>query len=109
VKLDDRIVIYGVAGLVGVAVVYFAGKKLAELGGGVLSGDNSLTRSQTDAAGNSTDAYVGKGVLGTAGAVVNTATGGFAASIGQTLGGWAFDMFGPKIDVNAPVSPLQGN
>ena len=108
-KLDDKLVIYGVAGLVGVAVLYFAGKKLAELGGGVLSGDNSLTRSQTDADGNSTDAYVGRGVVGTAGAVVNTATGGFAATIGQKLGGWAFDIFGPKVDINAPVSPLHGN
>lgn len=108
-KVDQKLLIYGGAALLGVAVVYFAGKQLADLAGGALNGDNSLTRSQTDADGNPTDAYVGKGALGTAGAIVNTATGGFAASIGQTLGGWAFDLFGPKVDINAPASPLQGN
>lgn len=108
-KVDQKVLIYGGAALLGVAVVYFAGKQLADLAGGALSGDNALTRSQTDADGNATDAYVGKGAVGTAGAIVNTATGGFAATLGQKLGGWAFDLFGPKVDINAPVHPLTGN
>lgn len=62
----------------------------------ISSGDNIITRNSYDATGNKTDAYTGMGPLGTLGAITNTALLGIPASIGETLGGWTFDLFGPK-------------
>ena len=100
--------------IVGAAIVaglvfgfYAVGRKvITEAGdavGGVISGNNPITENQTDADGNPTDAYQGAGVVGTVGAVANSASGGVLATIGQDLGQWAFDLFGPKVDINPHV------
>lgn len=90
-------------GFVGAVVVYYAAKQFAGIAAGIATGDNALTRNQTDAEGNSTDAYVNKGVVGTVAAGANSVSGGVFASIGSKLGEWAFEAFGPKVDINAPV------
>lgn len=88
-------------------VVYYLGKKTikdtADVAASIVSGDNAVTRNQTNASGEKTDAYVGKGVVGTLGAGANSASGGWFASVGESLGGWAFDLFGPSYNPNAPV------
>lgn len=70
--------------LVGVAVVglVLVSKYLP----GLWSGDNALTRDAKDSAGNAVTAYQGAGVLGTAGAAANMASGGYLATFGDWLG-----------------------
>jgi hypothetical protein len=55
-----------------------------------------LTRNQKDLSGEKVTAYEGKGLPGTLGAAANTVSGGTLASIGEKVGGWVFDIFGPK-------------
>lgn len=64
---------------------------------GAVSGNNAVTQNQHNFAGEDTDAYVDKGVFGTLGATANSASGGLLASAGETIGGWVFDLFGPKV------------
>lgn len=59
---------------------------------GIVTGDNPITRGATDAAGRPVTAYTGAGVVGTAGAAVNAASGGVLATVGDWLGGAAFDL-----------------
>jgi hypothetical protein len=82
----------GIAG--GLVLLYIAQKGVKEAAG-LVTGDNAITRAQTNAAGEPTTAYVGAGVAGTAGAVVNSATGGQAATFGEWLGGKLADWFDP--------------
>lgn len=63
-------------------------KDAADAAAGIVSGDNVVTRNQTNYSGETTDAYVNKGVLGTLGAATNSASGGIFATIGEKLGGW---------------------
>lgn len=73
-------------------------------GGGLLSGDNALTRNATDASGNPVTAYQGAGVVGSLGAAANAASGGYFASAGDWVGGRLFDLFGPSVpDITAPT------
>jgi hypothetical protein len=76
-------------------VVYFLGriviKQTAEVARGVVSGNNALT---------SGTPYAGAGVLGTLGAAVNEASGGTLQSIGESLGGFVFDLFHKEYDPN---------
>jgi hypothetical protein len=85
-----------VAAVVVIGAVYFFGKKtivaVADTAGGVVSGNNAVTRGQTNAAGEETDAYVGRGILGTLGAAANSASGGALASAGEALSGWLHDL-----------------
>lgn len=63
--------------------------------GGLVTGNNSITQTATNAAGQPVTAYQGAGVVGTIGAATNAASGGMLASIGERIGGWVFDAFNP--------------
>ncbi len=96
---QSPLVLAGAAILVGGAIYLLARhtfKAAAEAAGGVLSGNNTITQNTHNLAGETTSAYEDKGLLGTLGAATNTVLGGIPATIGETLGGWAFDVFGPK-------------
>jgi hypothetical protein len=82
-------------------VLYYVGKKTitaaADTVGGVVSGNNAIT---------SGTPYAGWGVAGTLGAAANDASGGVLQNIGNTVGGWAFDLFGPS---STPPAATQVN
>ncbi len=84
------------AGLI-LGVVYFLGRKtlsdVASGVGGVASGNNALTEGT---------AYAGKGVAGTLGAAVNTASGGIFERFGSWIGGQIADAT-DDYDPNAPI------
>ena len=88
----------------GLAVLLIVGYSLARgaLGtlGGLVTGDNAITQNQTNADGEKTTAYEGAGVAGTVGAVVNSATGGAAASLGESIGGAFYDWWNPAPQFN---------
>ncbi len=67
----------------------------AAAAGGIVSGNNAITANQTTWSGQSTNAYQGKGVLGTLGAATNSASGGALASIGDWIGGKLYGLFNP--------------
>lgn len=79
----------GVALIIGLA--YLLVRKtvddVAAAAGGVLSGDNALTEGT---------AYEGKGVLGTLGAAVNSATGGAGEWAGEAIGETLYQFFNPS-------------
>ncbi len=83
-------------------VVYYLGRKTiedtAKLGAGLATGNNVITQNQHNLAGDKTTAYEDKGILGTLGGAANSLSGGIFASVGETLGGWTFDLFGPKYE-----------
>lgn len=85
-KTEDMVSLATLAA-VGVGV-YMLARELP----GMVSGNNAITRSATNAAGQPVSAYEGAGVLGTLGAATNAASGGLLASAGQWLGGLAFDL-----------------
>ena len=80
----------------GAVLALVLAKKAMEAGAdvvaGVVTGDNAVTRSATDADGNRVTAYQGAGIAGTAGAVANAASGGTLASIGGWLGRKVYDL-----------------
>jgi hypothetical protein len=59
---------------------------------GVVTGNNVITQTATNAAGVPTTAYQGAGIVGTVGAAANHASGGVLASIGESIGGWFYDI-----------------
>lgn len=79
-----------------IGVLYYLTRKtvsdVADGAASVVSGNNAVTQNQTNFAGESTDAYEGKGIVGTVGAVFNSASGGALASAGETVGGWLYDL-----------------
>lgn len=79
----------------GIIVGAWALRKLPAVVAGTVTGDNAVTRSATNAQGQPTTAYVGAGVLGTAGAVTNAASGGTLASLGEWLGAKVYDWTHP--------------
>lgn len=85
-----------IAGAV-VGLVYYAGRKVVTEAAGLVTGNNAITQNQTNAGGETVTAYQNAGILGTLGAVANSASGGILASAGESLGGWLFDKFGPKV------------
>jgi len=90
----------------GVAVAGWLIYKTVKLGGGLLSGDNTLTKNATNADGQKVTAYRGVPVLGTLGAAANAASGGWLATMGQKLGSW----LAPTPSANDPVpAQSQGN
>ena len=92
---QDPLKLAGAAVLIIAALYYLTRKTVTDVAegvGGVISGNNAVTQNQTNLSGQSTDAYEGKGVAGTLGAVVNSATGGIAASAGESIGGWIYDL-----------------
>ena len=74
-------------------VIYRAVPKVAQAVGGIVSGDNTLTRGARNAAGQPVSAYQGAGIVGTVGAATNAASGGYLATFGEWLGGKTYDMF----------------
>jgi len=99
-KPSPTVMLYGGLAVVALVALYFARKTVT----GIVTGDNALTRNATNAAGEPVTAYQGVPVVGTLGAGTNYLLGGYPASIGQSLGGWWFDVFGPTYHVNAPVA-----
>lgn len=97
----DKPVQFAIAvSIVGFAVYYLAGttiKAAANVIGGAVSGNNAITQNQTNLAGENVDAYEGAGIFGTVGATFNSASGGVLATVGEKIGGWAFDLFGPTV------------
>jgi len=84
-----------------IGLVYYLGRKtlsdVASGVGGIASGNNAATQGT---------AYEGKGILGTVGAVVNSASGGSLAAIGEWLGGSIYDIVHIR-DANTP--PKENN
>ena len=76
----------------GAFVLWRYGGKVADAAGGVLTGNNTLTQTATNAAGERVTAYEGAGVLGTLGAATNAASGGTLASFGEWLGGTVYEL-----------------
>lgn len=73
------------------------GKAAAEAAGGVVSGNNAITRGTP---------YAGAGVAGTVGAATNAASGGVLQRAGESLGGWLYGVFGDTYDPNAKTPPF---
>lgn len=65
--------------------------KAAKAAPGLISGNNAITQSATNAAGQPTTAYQGAGIVGTLGAATNAASGGVLASVGEWLGSTVYD------------------
>lgn len=94
-KSGQYIALGGAVIAAAVFVIWYAKKQLkdtADTAAGVVSGNNAITQNQTNAAGEKTTAYEGMGLAGTVGAAFNSASGGTFASIGEKLGGWAYDL-----------------
>jgi len=105
---------YAALGLVGLAIVWFVTKQARDAAGAVGSGIATATMGtvgtifNTDAnAGlNSGTPYAGTGPVGSLGDATNVVLGGAPQSVGEMLGGWLADTFGPQYDPNAPATPL---
>ena len=76
----------------GAFVLWRYGGKVADVAGGALTGNNTLTQTATNSAGERVTAYENAGVFGTLGAATNAASGGALASFGEWLGGTAYDL-----------------
>lgn len=59
---------------------------VVDMADGLLTGDNAITT------GARTDAYQGAGIIGTLGAGTDRVLGGVPSRIGETLGGWIYDI-----------------
>lgn len=94
--------VLAVAGVAILAGLYYIGREatkdaysgaktvagdVGETVGGVFTGNNAITRDTP---------YQGGGVLGTLGAATNGILGGVPQKVGEKIGGWAFDIFGPS-------------
>lgn len=86
--------------IVGYSLARGALGEVAGIGAGLVTGDNAITRNQTNAAGEATDAYQGAGVLGTLGAATNSVSGGVFASVGESIGGAIYDWWNPAPQFN---------
>jgi len=71
--------------------------EVGKQGVGVLTGDNVITQNQHDFSGEEVTAYQGAGIAGTLGAAANSVSGGSLASVGETVGGWIFDLTHPNV------------
>jgi hypothetical protein len=100
--LSKNAIQIAVGAVIVIAAVYYLGRKtikdVASGAAGVVTGDNAITQNQTNASGEKVTAYEGAGVLGTLGAVFNSASGGSFASLGQWLGDKTFSIFHPSRD-----------
>ena len=104
---------FGVVLVVAAGAAYWLWKHspVAQIAGYV-SGDNALTKTATNAAGQPVTAYQGAGPLGTLGAAANAASGGVLATFGGWLGGAFYDLThpgqGPAATAPTPLTPLAG-
>lgn len=89
----------GVALLIG--VVYYLGRKtlsdVASGVGGIASGNNAITKGT---------AYEDTGLAGTVGASVDSVLGGFPSWLGESIGGWWYDVVNKPYDPNAPNTTI---
>lgn len=98
-----------IAGGVVLVLGYLVVKEVAKAGAGLVSGNNAITRNQTNAAGEKVTAYEGAGVLGTVGAATNSASGGVLASVGEWIGGKVADWTLPDpMATPAPAAKAPG-
>lgn len=81
--------------------------RTSQAGAGILSGDNSLTRGATNAAGQPVTAYAGAGVIGTLGAAANAASGGYLATFGEWLGVKIYDLTSGAPQAADPVATVR--
>jgi hypothetical protein len=94
-KLEANTVLILAAAGVALIVIMQAGKAAkevvtgaADLGGGLLTGNNSIT------AGARSSAYQGAGIFGTLGAAADRTSGGILSQAGEWLGGKIADWNG---------------
>lgn len=87
-KFIDNALPLAIGAAVIIGVLYYIVRKtvgdVAKGAAGLVTGDNVITKNQTNFDGEKVDSYEGKGVLGTLGAAANTVSGGLFASIGQS-------------------------
>jgi hypothetical protein len=100
IKLPSTITVQLGLGLLAVGVGYLLLRKGLDVGGGLVTGNNAITRRATNADNERITAYEGAGVLGTLGAATNAVSGGYLATFGQWLGDKAYDLLNP-----APSAP----
>lgn len=62
----------------------------ARAAGGVVTGQNAITEAAR------TEAYTGKGIVGTTGAAADIASGGFFSQTGEVIGGAVYGWFHPS-------------
>ena len=101
---------FGVVLVVAAGAAYWLWKHLpAAQVAGYVSGDNALTKTATNAAGQPVTAYQGAGPLGTLGAAANAVSGGVLATFGGWLGGAVYDLTHPGQGAAATApTPLAG-
>jgi hypothetical protein len=107
-KIDSsqaKVLTWGGVGLLVIAIGYVLVRyALPSLAGGAASGikgalgsvSDAITSGQHDFSGEPTDAYANRGLVGDAGAVVNSLGGGLPASAGESLGDTLFSVFGSQ-------------
>ena len=100
----EGLLIIGV-GIVGAFALYKVWGVASKAAVGVVTGDNALTRNATDASGAPVTAYQGAGIVGTAGAAANAASGGVLSSIGSWIGTHVYDLThdDPMDRINTPT------
>lgn len=92
-----------VGGAIALLAVWYVLSKAPAIAKGALTGDNALTRSQTNADGSAQTAYVGAGPAGTLGAAANSASGGWFSTLGDWIGTKVGDLTirDPNAEANA--------
>lgn len=89
-RLQTALMVGGVAAA-GLLLLALA-PRAAAAARGIATGENDLTRNATNAQGEPVSAYFGAGMLGTAGAAANTASGGWLATAGGWIGRTFYDL-----------------
>jgi hypothetical protein len=99
--IDPKLALIGAGLIVGGYLLW----KATQVAKGIVTNDNALTRSATDANGNAVTAYkeTTVPVVGTLGAAANAASGGYLASFGEWLGNTTFDVLHPHAFDNNPT------
>lgn len=82
---------YAVLGVLGLAAAYLIWKTIGKEAAGAVFGSSTLQRS-SNADGSEQTAYDGHGLIGTLGAGVNNATGGYLSEFGEWIGGKVYDV-----------------
>ena len=90
VLTDKQFMYAGAAAVVGVLLLYAAGRKAVQAavdtGKGIVTGDNAITKGTQ---------YEGAGILGTLGATANELSGGTLEKLGGSLGTKVYDWLHP--------------
>jgi len=98
-KLAENPVQLAIAVAIVAGIVYLlarqAGKAVAEVAAGVVTGDNAVTRGTV---------YEGAGIVATPAAIANAASGGTLEKFGSWIGGTIYDLTHDEYDPNATPS-----